>query len=348
MAENGERPPFPISQQKVSRRGLLGAAAGLSAGALLASCSVQQRKEETPKLGATAEEIIKQRQLTPEDVTAALMTCVPSGKYDEFLTFSSTGHVGRVLVHGLPSMRLLKVIAVFSPEPWQGYGYGGYTTEVLEGSYFQDKPILWGDTHHPALSETNGEYDGEFLFINDKANGRIAVIDLRDFETEQIVKNPLLVNEHGGCFVTPNTEYVLETDQYSVPLGGVYAPITEYKEKYRGVLTFWKFDRQKGRIIPEESFAIETPPYWRGLADAGRGHRRAGLSRTRSIPSSLFLVCSRVDRRWRSPRPSAIWTISMSSIGRRPKNSSRRANMRQSTASRSSAWMSQQSKVSSS
>jgi nitrous-oxide reductase len=271
MAERQDRPPFSIGQRKVSRRGLLGTAAGLSAGALLASCSVFQRKEETPKLGASADEIIKARQLTPEDVTAALMTYVPSGKYDEYLMFSSTGHGGQVLVHGLPSMRLLKVIAVFTPEPWQGYGYGGYTNEVLEGGYFHGKPILWGDTHHPALSETNGEYDGEFLFINDKANGRVAVIDLRDFETKQIVKNPLLVNEHGGCFVTPNTEYVLEADQYSVPLGGVYAPITEYKEKYRGVLTFWKFDRQKGRIVPEQSFAIETPPYWHDLADAGKG-----------------------------------------------------------------------------
>lgn len=271
MVEQYNRPP--TNQPKVSRRGLIGAAAGLSVGALLASCSALRRKEETPQaqLGTTADEIIKERQLTPDDVTAALMTYVPAGKYDEFLMFSSTGHGGQVLVHGLPSMRLLKVIAVFTPEPWQGYGYGGCTNEVLEGGNFHGKPILWGDTHHPALSETNGEYDGEWLFINDKANGRIGVIDLRDFETKQIVKNPPLVKEHGGCFVTPNTEYVLEADQYSVPLGGVYAPITEYREKYRGVLVFWKFDRQKGRLVPEQSFAIETPPYWHDLPDAGKG-----------------------------------------------------------------------------
>ena len=39
-------------------------------------------------------------------------------------------------------------------------------------------PLTWGDTHHPALSETNGEYDGRWLFINEM-NGRVARIDLR-------------------------------------------------------------------------------------------------------------------------------------------------------------------------
>lgn len=255
-------------QLRLSRRMFLGAAAGLAAA--VSGCALF-RREEAPSLGASPDEIIRRRQLTPNDVTAALMTYVPSGKYDDYLMFASDGHGGQVLVFGLPSMRLLRVIAVFTPEPWQGYGYGGHGDEVLKGGYFRGRPILWGDTHHPALSETNGEYDGQFLFINDKANGRIAVIDLRDFETKQIVKNPLLVSEHGGCFVTPNTEYILEADQYSTPLGAAYAPLSEYRQKYRGVLTFWKFDRQKGRIIPEQSFAIETPPYWHDLADAGKG-----------------------------------------------------------------------------
>ena len=256
-------------QLRLSRRMFLGAAAGFAAA--VSGCSLFRREEQVPSLGATPDEIIRRRQLTPNDVTAALMTYVPSGKYDDYLMFASDGHGGQVLVFGLPSMRLLRVISVFTPEPWQGYGYGGHGDEVLKGGYFRGRPILWGDTHHPALSETNGEYDGQFLFINDKANGRIAVIDLRDFETKQIVKNPLLVSEHGGCFVTPNTEYILEADQYSTPLGGAYAPLSEYKQKYRGVLTFWKFDRQRGRIIPEQSFAIETPPYWHDLADAGKG-----------------------------------------------------------------------------
>src|SRR5262249_31286056 len=39
---------------------------------------------------------------------------------------------------------------------------------------------------------------------------------------------------------------------------------------YRGAAVFWKFDRAKRRIVPEDSFAIELPPYMQDLADAGK------------------------------------------------------------------------------
>jgi nitrous-oxide reductase len=83
-----------------------------------------------------------------------------------------------VIVIGVPSMRILKYIAVFTPEPWQGYGYGDQTEGLLR-SGTATAAAVWADTHHPALSETAGDYDGQFLFINDKANARVAVIDLR-------------------------------------------------------------------------------------------------------------------------------------------------------------------------
>jgi nitrous-oxide reductase len=224
-----------------------------------------------PALAGDAAAIAQQRGLTPDDVIAALKTYVPTGKYDEYVMFSSGGHSGQVLVIGIPSMRLLKVIGVFTPEPWQGWGYGAEETmKVFEQGRVNGKEITWADTHHPAISETNGDYDGEWLFINDKANARVAVIDLRDFETKQIVKNPIAINDHGGTMVTPNTEWVIEGGQYATPLGWEYASIEEYAEEYRGMVTFWKFDREKGRIIPEESFAIELPPYWQDLCDAGK------------------------------------------------------------------------------
>jgi len=222
-------------------------------------------------LPQSAAAIAAERGLTPDDVAAALKTYVPTGKYDDYVMFASGGQSGQILVIGLPSMRILKLIAVFTPESWQGWGYGSNESEeVLNGGNVGPNKIRWGDTHHPALSETAAEYDGNFLFINDKANARIAVIDLRDFETKQIIKNPNAINDHGGSFVTPNTEYVVEGPQYAAPIGFTYAAIDEYKEKYRGLISFWKFDKEKGRIDMATSFQIELPPYWQDLCDAGK------------------------------------------------------------------------------
>jgi nitrous-oxide reductase len=175
-----------------------------------------------------------------------------------------------VLVVGLPSMRLLKVIGVFTPEPWQGYGYGDQTNAVLASGNRDGQVLAWADTHHPALSETAGDYDGKFLFIGDKANARLAVIDLHDFVTKQIVVSNLIESDHGAAFVTPNTDYVIEPTQYPAPLGGGFVPIEEYDDKYRGAVLFWKFDRSKGRLDKDASFAIEVPPYAQDLADAGK------------------------------------------------------------------------------
>lgn len=262
--------------RRLNRRRFLGgvgaAIAVPATGALLSSCGGESSsKDASEGLSSSAQDIIKARKLSADDVTAALKTYYPSGQFDDYMMFASSGHAGQIYAIGVPSMRVYKTIAVYTPESWQGYGFSDETKAILEGGYVDGKPILYGDTHHPALSETNGEYDGQFLFINEKANGRLAVIDLRDFATKQIVKNPLLINEHGGAFVTPNTDYVLEADQYSTPLGWAYAPLDQFKEKYRGLICLWKFDRQKGRIIPEDSFGIEVPPYFRDLADAGKG-----------------------------------------------------------------------------
>ncbi len=218
----------------------------------------------------TLQEVMKARNLTEQNVIAAAKTYVPSGGRDEFVAFSSGGQSGQVIVYGIPSMRLLKYIGVFTPEPWQGYGFDAESKAVLDEGRIDGRDITWGDTHHPALSETDGVYDGQFLFINDKSNPRIAVIDLKDFETKQIVVNPLLRNEHGGAFVTPNTDYIIEGSQYPTPLGHEFAPLSDFNEKYRGAITYWKFNREKGRIEPENSFAVEVPPYSQDLSDAGK------------------------------------------------------------------------------
>jgi nitrous-oxide reductase len=251
-------------------------ALGLLAALALAACSprTEQEPAAAPAAGpggnGSVAALMQARKLAEPDVTAALKTYTPTGVHDEYLMFASGGHSGQVLVVGLPSMRLLKVIGVFTPEPWQGWGFDEQSRSVLAQGNRDGQQLDWADTHHPALSEMNGDYDGKFLFIGDKANARLAVIDLHDFVTKQIVTSPLIESDHGAAFVTPNTDYVIEPTQYPAPLGGGFAPIEEYDEKYRGAVLFWKFDRAKGRIDPAASFAIEVPPYSQDLADAGK------------------------------------------------------------------------------
>ena len=215
--------------------------------------------------------IMKARGLSEKDILAAAKTYQPSGRKDEYLVFSSGGQSGQVIVYGVPSMRIYKYIAVFTPEPWQGYGYDEESKKVLEGGKINGRAMTWGDSHHPAFTEKNGEYTGDYLFINDKANPRLAVIDLKTFETVQIVSNPVIKSEHGGAFVTPNSEYVLEASQYAAPLDRNYHPLEAFENAYRGAVTLWKFDLDKGRINEAESLTLELPPYNQDLADAGKG-----------------------------------------------------------------------------
>jgi len=158
---------------------------------------------------ATRDEVMQRRGLTQKDLLAAAKTYTPTGGRDEYLVFSSGGQSGQVIVHGIPSMRILKYIGVFTSEPWQGYGFDDESKAVLREGNIQGKEINYGDTHHPAISETDGDYHGRWLFINDKANPCVAVIDLHDFETKQIVVNPVYKSQHGGVFVSENTEYAM-------------------------------------------------------------------------------------------------------------------------------------------
>lgn len=215
--------------------------------------------------------IMKARGLSEKDILAAAKTYQPSGRKDEYLVFSSGGQSGQVIVYGVPSMRIYKYIAVFTPEPWQGYGYDEESKKVLEGGKINGRAMTWGDSHHPAFTEKNGKYTGDYLFINDKANPRLAVIDLKTFETVQIVSNPVIKSEHGGAFVTPNSEYVLEASQYAAPLDRNYHPLEAFENAYRGAVTLWKFDLDKGRINETESLTLELPPYNQDLSDAGKG-----------------------------------------------------------------------------
>lgn len=273
----------------LDRRKFVTAAGVVGGAALVTSCtggsdSASASLDDMPQ---DALGVAKARGLSSDDVLAAVKTYVPSGKHDTHYVFASGGHSGQIWVIGVPSMRIIKVIPVFANSSFQGWGYSDGSKEVLKGGEVDGKKITMADTHHPGLSETKGEYDGQWLFINDKINSRIAVIDLRDFHTKQIVKNPFTLSDHGMA-VTPDTEYVIESSHYGMPPEWESVPLTKnnYRDKYRGIITYWKFDRQKGRIDPSKSFAIELPPYMQDLTDAGKGPS-AGWSFTNSFNTEL-------------------------------------------------------------
>jgi nitrous-oxide reductase len=234
------------------------------------------------------DQVMSQRGLTEKDVLAAAKTYVPTGGRDEYLAFSSGGQSGQIFVYGVPSMRILKYIGVFTPEPWQGYGFDDESKAVLAQGNVRGETINYGDTHHPAISETKGDYDGRYLFINDKANPRVAVVDLHDFETKQIVVNPVFKSQHGGVFVTQDTEYAITAAQYAAPFENDFVPLEKFNEEYRGGITYWKFNNEKGRIEPENSFTVEAPPYSQDLSDPGKGPSH-GWSFTNSFCSERYV-----------------------------------------------------------
>jgi nitrous-oxide reductase len=224
------------------------------------------------------------RGLSPEDAARAVKTFVAPGQHDEYVLFASGGHSGQILAFGIPSMRLLKAIAVFTPEPWQGYGYGaewGETSLATGGVSANDhEPLRWGDSHHPALSETDGDYDGRWIYINDRAHGRIGMVDLKDFRAKQVLKIPNIQTSHGGIFATPDTKYVHISSKvpalagWNSNVGGkvtVDDHLKRYSEIYRGYSSWLRIDPANGHVKLEESFQIELPPYNQDLADAGKG-----------------------------------------------------------------------------
>ena len=62
---------------------------------------------------------------------AAQKTYVAPGDLDEYYMFSSGGHSGQIYVYGVPSMRHLSTIPVFTPYPATGYGFDDESKKML-------------------------------------------------------------------------------------------------------------------------------------------------------------------------------------------------------------------------
>ena len=195
--------------------------------------------------------------------SAAQKVYVKPGEKDAYYAFLSGGHHGNIYVYGMPSCRHITTIPVFTPEPAVGYGNDEESKAMLGG-------FTWGDAHHPGLSETDGDYDGRWLFINDMPNARIARIDLKDFKTKQIFGPiPNISAAHACPFPTPNTEYVFAASRFSVPVPNRDVKVEDYAKDFRGIVAGVKVDPKTGTM--SLGFEIMMPPFDWDLSDAGKG-----------------------------------------------------------------------------
>jgi len=189
---------------------------------------------------------------------------VAPGEHDEYYAFFSGGYSGNITVAGLPSGRMLKEIPVFSQFPTSGYGYSEETKPMLNTSFGF---VPWGDAHHPDISQTNGELDGRWIFINENNTPRIARVSLSTFETEEIIELPNSAGNHASSFVTENTEYIVAGTRFAVPNPQRDMPINEMKGEFKGPLSFVSI-ADNGRMNLD--FQLNMPGFNYDLAHPGR------------------------------------------------------------------------------
>jgi nitrous-oxide reductase len=225
----------------------------------------------SPDLKAVAE----RRGLSDADLIAAAETFVPTGGRDTHLGLIGTGTSGRAAVFGMPSMRILKYVGVFTPEAWQGFAYDDESKAILASSAREDVAYLFGDLGLPSLSRHAGKADGGSAFFVDAANARVAVVAMDDYETKQIVVNPVFRGSYGALATTDDGNWIVQgTAAPEIP-GGAWAEDGDAATKARGGLTLWRYEEgeggEAGAITPGTSFTVELPPYLQGKAVAGRG-----------------------------------------------------------------------------
>ncbi|MFS4467895.1 Sec-dependent nitrous-oxide reductase [Maribacter sp. 2210JD10-5] len=198
--------------------------------------------------------------------SAAEKAYVAPGEHDEYYAFMSGGYSGNITVYGLPSGRMFKEIPVFSQFPTSGYGYSEETKPMLNTSFGF---VPWDDAHHPDISQTNGELDGRWIFINGNNTPRIARVSLETFETEEIIELPNSAGNHSSSFITENTEYVVAGTRFSVPVPQKDMPINEYKGNFKGALSFISIAPENGRLNLD--FQLIMPGFNYDLSHPGRG-----------------------------------------------------------------------------